>query len=89
MAGIRGYEGKIERRKKEGGNPYIEQQKKAEGKNKSPGGNIKGEDLKTRTVIFVEFTPGGELSKRMRELLMRLEWSPGYKIKVVEIKGSK
>ena len=77
LAGIRGYEGKIERRKKEGGNPYIEQQKKAEGKNKSPGGNIKGEDLKTRTVIYVEFTPRGGTLKKNEGALDETGGEPG------------
>ena len=44
--------------------------------------------IKTRTVLFVEHTPGGELSKRIRETLSRLEDMMGFRIKVVERTGT-
>ena len=43
--------------------------------------------LKTRSVLFVEQTPHGELAKQLRELLVRLEATMGFKIKVVERAG--
>ena len=43
---------------------------------------------KTRTVLFVEHTPGGELAKRLRDQLSRLEGLMGFKIKVVERAGT-
>ena len=118
LAGIRGFERKIERRKKEGKPLYrtakesgeSRRRKKLVGKSswfrdqkkegndrlvgnenkRKPGSiNKKGKELKTRTVIFVEFTPEGELSKRIRELMGRLEGILGYKIKVIERTGSK
>ena len=105
MAGIRGYEGKIERRKKEGKPLYRtakesgetrrrkklvgktswfrdrkkegNTEKREKGKNKSPGGNIKGEDLKTRTVIYVEFTPRGGTLKKNEGALDETGGEPG------------
>ena len=61
------------------------------------GGNnkkrkINSEDeggIKTRTVIFVEHTPGGEMAKRMREELSRIEKMMGFRTKVVERSGTK
>ena len=44
--------------------------------------------LRTRTVLFVENTPNGELSKRIREQLARMEGIMGYKMKVVERVGT-
>ena len=44
--------------------------------------------IKTRTVLFVEHTPGGELAKRLRDQLSRLEGLMGFKIKVVERTGT-
>ena len=44
----------------------------------------RGADIPTRTVLFVEQTPGGELAARLRELLARLEPLLGFKIKVAE-----
>ena len=43
--------------------------------------------LKTRSVLFIEQTPKGELAKQIRELLQRLEPSMGFKIRVVERSG--
>ena len=40
-----------------------------------------------KSVIFVEQTPGGELAKRLRELLTRIEPTVGFSIKVVERSG--
>ena len=41
-----------------------------------------------RTVMFVEYTKNGELAKRMRELISRLENVIGFKVKVVERAGA-
>ena len=73
------------------------------GKNKNTGTfnghrknrNIKGEKdstgtgpLQTRTVLFVENTPGGELASKIRDQLTRMEGIMGYKMKVVERVGT-
>ena len=42
---------------------------------------------KTRAVLFIEQTPGGELSRRIKELLQRLEPTLGYSVRVVERTG--
>ena len=43
--------------------------------------------LKTRSVMFVEQTPGGELARRVKEQLQNLEETLGFKLKVVERSG--
>ena len=53
------------------------------GKTKKMG----SKDLKTRAVIFVDQRPYGELAKRIRELLTKLEPTMGYRVKVVEKTG--
>ena len=45
------------------------------------------QDLKTRAVLFVEQTPHGELAKRIKELLQRLEPVLGFRLRVVERTG--
>ena len=58
-------------------------------RNNSGGkGKWNSTELKTRTVLFVEHTPGGELAKRLREQLSRMEGLMGFKIKVVERTGT-
>ena len=52
---------------------------------KAPHGG--GRKVKTRAVLFVEQTPGGELSRRIKDLIHRLEPTLGYTIKVVERTG--
>ena len=47
-----------------------------------------GHVLKTRSVLFVPQTPGGELAKRTREVLERLQPILGYKVRVVERTGT-
>ena len=62
---------------------------KVGGNSRRRKGNINSEgEIKTRTVIFVEHTPGGELSKRIREQLSRIEGMMGFKMKVVERSGT-
>ena len=48
------------------------------------GGNM---DMKTRAVIFVDQTPGGELAKQMREQIVKLEPILKYRLRVVERTG--
>ena len=43
---------------------------------------------RTRTVLFVEQTPGGKLARSLREVLKRIEGILGFKVKVVERTGS-
>ena len=50
-------------------------------------GNTKRE-LKVRTVLFVEHTPGGELAKRLRGTVARLEGILGFRIKIIERTGT-
>ena len=44
-------------------------------------------ELEQKTVLFVEQSPGGELAKRIRESLRRMENTLGFKVKVVERTG--
>ena len=46
------------------------------------------ENIKTRSVLFVEATPHGELASRLRELLKRLEPTMKFRVKVVERTGA-
>ena len=46
-----------------------------------------GDNLRTRAVLFVEQTPQGELARRMKEQLQRLEATIGFKLRVVERTG--
>ena len=48
---------------------------------------MKRKDLKTRAVLLLEATPMGELARRVREQLARMEDILGYRIKVVERTG--
>ena len=47
------------------------------------------ENIETRSVMFVEHTRDGELAKRLREQLGRMENVMGFRIKVVERTGTK
>ena len=62
------------------GQRCMEQQLKA--------GPISHNNLQTRSVLFVEQTPGGKLAKDIREVLTRLETLLGFKVKVVERSGT-
>ena len=44
-------------------------------------------ELKTKSVLFVEQSPGGELASKMREVLRGMEQTLGFKIKVAESAG--
>ena len=48
----------------------------------------KKEQLKVRSVMFVENTEGGELRSRMKEVIKNLETNLGFTIRVVERNGS-
>ena len=62
-------------------------------KNGLNGGMKRGtgplENIETRSVMFVEHTRDGELAKRLREQLGRMEKVMGFRIKVVERTGTK
>ena len=45
--------------------------------------------LENKTVLFVEYTEGGELASRLRELMRRLAPTIGFGVKVVERAGKK
>ena len=47
-----------------------------------------GSSSTPKTVLFVEYTHGGELANKMRELTSRLAPILGFKIKVVERAGT-
>ena len=49
----------------------------------------RGEELKVKSILFVEQTPNGELAKRLRETLKSMEPTLGFRIKVVERAGQK
>ena len=56
---------------------------------KPTGGRMKhNEEIKTRSVIFVEHTREGGLAKQLREQLMRIEPMMGFRLKVVERSGT-
>ena len=44
--------------------------------------------IRTRSVLFIPQTSGGELARRTREVLERLQPAMGYKVKVVERTGT-
>ena len=48
---------------------------------------VTDKELKTRSVLFVEQTPHGELARQLRELMSRLEPTLGFRIKIVERAG--
>ena len=63
---------KSNKRRKKGGNKDQEEQ----------------DNLRTRTVLFVENTPGGALAKKLREIMQRIQEILRYRIKVVERAGT-
>ena len=48
----------------------------------------KEETPRTRTVLFVENTPGGALAKQLREIMERIQKMLGYRVKIVERAGT-
>ena len=44
--------------------------------------------MKTKSVLFVDQTPNGELAKLLRETLRRLEHILGFRVKIVEKTGT-
>ena len=61
-----------------------------EGRRKQGSGSYspQGRDIKTRTCLFVEHTPRGELAGRIREVLHQNEHILGFRVKVVERAGT-
>ena len=43
--------------------------------------------LRTRAVMFIDQTPQGELARRVRDQLQKLEMTLGFRIKVMEKTG--
>ena len=83
---------RTKRKKEEEAGSYPELQ----GSSKQPQAQYRGRyrgqmqaggAVKTRTVLFVEHTPCGELASRLRDLLKRTEPALGFRIKVVERAG--
>ena len=56
-------------------------------KNLQTGGH-QVQQLKTRSIMFVEQTKGSKLAKALREVLSRLEPMLGFKVKIVEKSGT-
>ena len=56
--------------------------------NKEPEKEQSKKHLPPKTVLFVEYTKGGELATRLRELSNRLAPILGFKIKIVERAGT-
>ena len=50
-------------------------------------GSKKAKELELKSVLFVEQSPKGELARRLREELRRMEPTLGFKVKVVERTG--
>ena len=48
--------------------------------------NIK--ELRVRTVLFVDQSPGGELARRIREQMRAMEQTLGFRTKIVERTGA-
>ena len=46
------------------------------------------DEIRTRSVLFVAYTPGGALAKRLREVVGRLQGLLGGGIKIVERTGT-
>ena len=72
---------------------WFKRKSPKEGEKLVKGGKGKGKpapkkETRTRSVLFVEQTPEGELSSRLRELLNRLEHLMGFRIKIVERGGT-
>ena len=121
LAGIRGYFGKVKRRRKErnmlrvhytaretGGSRgkkkllgktswYKQRRSRREEDTLGPGrrgtkGDVRrkrgSQDVKTRAVLFVPQTPMGELARRTREVLQRMEHLTKFRLKVVERAGT-
>ena len=60
------------------------------GKKRKRGENVKQDQPSNNiAVMFVPFTPGGELARRLRESEAQLEKQTGYRIKIVERTGTK
>ena len=47
------------------------------------------EDLKTRSVMFVDYTRGGEMAKKLRLELGKMENLMGFRMKVIERTGTR
>ena len=62
-------------------------QKKRRIERKDEGGRQAADHLPTRSVLFVEYSEGSLLAKRVRETLARIEGIIGCKIKTVERSG--
>ena len=116
VAGIKGFEGKVERCRKEGrrlrrranesrgartrkqllGNTdWFKKKGKGSRNTTTTNGGSKGrnqrqqgeQEIACRTVLFLEYSNGGELARRMKELMKRLAPMLGFGIKIVERAG--
>ena len=47
-----------------------------------------GKELKTSAVLFVENTKDGALARKLRELVERIQYILGFRIKIVERPGT-
>ena len=64
-----------------------EKPKRSKDKSQEWGAVNYNKELEVRSVLFVEQTPGGELSKRLREQLRGMEDTLGFKVRVAERTG--
>ena len=53
------------------------------------GGKKNDREYRTTSVLFIDQTRGGELARRLRAVEPRLQQMTGYRIKIVEMGGSK
>ena len=58
------------------------------GRGGSKDGSKQNEKVEQQSVLFVEQTVDGELAKRLRELMIRMNETIGFSVKVVERAGS-
>ena len=72
------------RRKRE---EYNKEQSRGTGFKCSTKESSYNKELEVKTVIFVEQSPKGELTKRLRESLKDMEQTLGFRVKVVERTG--
>ena len=76
------------KKKKMGDEQVIHGSKSKRGEPGSKWGNVKStRELDVKSVLFVEQSPGGELAKRMRDILRNMEPTMGFRVKVAERTG--
>ena len=68
-------------------NQGAEKHRDGQGKSSKKESKPEQKDLRTSTVLFVEFSKGGDLQKQMRDSLDRITSMLGFKVRVTEKGG--